>query len=208
VEATATAVAATREIERATATALGTVLPAAPTLPPAPTAPFGAHLETPGPAMDTPTAGGAAGGGLPGTPGGQPGGTPAPGNGSPGPNGPGSGSGYAGSATADAAGGASGGGGDGTPAGTGAQTAGGLGTIPKRRAAPWIPPVDDGTVNQMWARYGSPWAGVPFADRLTRGKPGVFGHLTFYLLLLGLLAAGGIWLVQDLWRRSSGPGQQ
>jgi hypothetical protein len=72
-----------------------------------------------------------------------------------------------------------------------------------RRAAPWLPAVEDGVIAEMWARYGDPMAGAPAASRITGAaagapKPGVLGSIWLYVAvgLMFVCAAG--WLLRAL----------
>lgn len=67
----------------------------------------------------------------------------------------------------------------------------------RRQAAPWIPPVDDGVVNEMWARYGSPNRGLSMVERLGQGRPGPLSSWQVYAALTVLFAAA--WAA--VWRR-------
>jgi hypothetical protein len=47
-------------------------------------------------------------------------------------------------------------------------------------------PVDDPAIEAMWDRFGSPWGETPLAERLTAGRPALWGSPLLYIAL-GLL---------------------
>jgi hypothetical protein len=99
--------------------------------------------------------------------------------------------------------------GEGTP-GAGGENGGGAGTGPPDASAASMPgpagllrvPVDDRGIQDLWQRFGSPRATQPALARLTADRPGPWGWVAFYVLLV----LAWLWVFWRVWRALGGLG--